>query len=182
MSKITLVTGGSRSGKSNFAERLFSDTDDVLYMATAIVTDQEMEDRIKLHKERRNPLWTTFEGYKDLNKVIEFSNSNNVLLDCVTIMITNLMFDEERNFNEMKKLEIDQLLSLIKKEFSDIILAARANNKNLILVTNEVGCGLIPEYKLSRIFRDIAGSVNQLLASLSDEVYLITCGLPSKLK
>ncbi|NMA58571.1 bifunctional adenosylcobinamide kinase/adenosylcobinamide-phosphate guanylyltransferase, partial [Clostridium cochlearium] len=72
--KVILVTGGSRSGKSSFAEELLKDEDDVLYIATSIVTDEEMEDRVKKHRERRNPLWETYEGYLDLDKAVENSN------------------------------------------------------------------------------------------------------------
>ena len=182
MGKIILVTGGSRSGKSGFAEKFFEDTDDVLYIATAIVTDEEMKDRIKKHIDSRNSRWTTYEGFFDLDKAIEKNDIKNILLDCVTIMITNLMFKEKIDFNIISMEEIQELLDDIKTQFEKLILKARVSNKNLVLVTNEVGCGLIPENKLSRVFRDIAGYVNQYIASQSDEVYLISCGLPLKLK
>lgn len=182
MPKVILVTGGSRSGKSEFSENLLKNKDNVLYIATAIPTDIEMEHRIKKHKERRNPKWENYEGYKNLNKVILNYNQKNILLDCVTVMVTNLMFDKKRDFDNMKNKDINSLLIDIKTQFQNFILSSRKANKNLILVTNEVGYGLVPSYKLGRIFRDIAGSVNQLIASLSDEVYIVTCGLPLKLK
>jgi adenosylcobinamide kinase/adenosylcobinamide-phosphate guanylyltransferase len=182
MSKITLVTGGSRSGKSSFAESLLKNTDDVLYIATAIVTDEEMRDRIKKHINSRNSKWTTYEGYFDLDKAIEKYDIENIMLDCITIMTTNLMFKEEIDFDNISMEEVDALLNDIKIEFDKLILKVRANNKNLVMVTNEVGLGIVPENKLSRIFRDIAGYVNQYIASLSDEVYLVSCGLPLKLK
>jgi adenosylcobinamide kinase/adenosylcobinamide-phosphate guanylyltransferase len=182
MSKITLVTGGSRSGKSSFAENLLKDTDDVLYIATAIITDKEMGHRIKKHVDSRNSKWTTYEGFFDLDKAIEQYDMDNIMLDCVTIMTTNLMFKQEQDFDNMSMEEVDDLLKDIKVQFEKLILKARVSNKNLVMVTNEVGLGLVPESKLSRIFRDIAGFVNQYIASLSDEVYLICCGLPLKLK
>jgi adenosylcobinamide kinase/adenosylcobinamide-phosphate guanylyltransferase len=182
MSKITLVTGGSRSGKSSFAENLLKGTDDVLYIATAIITDVEMEHRIKKHVDSRNSNWTTYEGFFDLDKAIEQHDMENIMLDCVTIMTTNLMFKQELDFDNMPMEEVDELLKNIKVEFQKLILKAKESNKNLVMVTNEVGLGLVPETKLSRIFRDIAGFVNQYIASLSDEVYLICCGLPLKLK
>lgn len=182
MSKITLVTGGSRSGKSSFAENLLKDTDDVLYIATAIITDVEMEHRIKKHVDSRNSKWETCEGFFDLDKAIEQYDMENIMLDCVTIMTTNLMFKQELDFDNMSMEEVDDLLKNIKGEFQKLILKTKESNKNLIMVTNEVGLGLVPETKLSRIFRDIAGFVNQYIASLSDEVYLICCGLPLKLK
>ena len=182
MSKITLVTGGSRSGKSSFAENLLKNTDDVLYIATAIITDEEMGHRIKKHIESRNSKWTTHEGFFDLDKAIEQYDIDNIMLDCVTIMTTNLMFKQEIDFDNISMEKVDDLLNNIKNEFEKLISKARATNKNLVMVTNEVGLGLVPESKLSRIFRDIAGFVNQYIASLSDEVYLISCGLPLKLK
>jgi adenosylcobinamide kinase/adenosylcobinamide-phosphate guanylyltransferase len=182
LSKITLVTGGSRSGKSTFAENLLKDRDDVLYIATAIVTDSEMENRIKRHRESRNSKWTTHEGYKDLDRTVERWNSKYIMLDCVTVMITNLLFDKERDFDNIPMEEIDELLEEIKIEFKKLINKCRDKDINLVMVTNEVGWGLVPEYKLSRIFRDIAGFVNQYIAGLCDEVYLVACGLPVKLK
>lgn len=182
MSKITLVTGGSRSGKSTFAEQQYYDVDEVLYIATAIVTDEEMKDRIKKHKTSRNQNWTTFEGYKDLHIAIENSNLNNILLDCVTIMVTNLMFEENIDFDNITMEKFDELQLKIKNQFTKLIYTARELNKNLVMVTNEVGSGLVPEYKLGRIYRDLAGFINQHIAALCDEVYFTACGLPLKLK
>jgi len=182
MSKIILVTGGSRSGKSTFAENILKDTDDVLYIATAIVTDEEMEDRIKKHRNSRNQKWETYEGYKDLHKVIKESNKSNILLDCVTIMITNLMFEKYTDYDMLSMEQIDRIQSGIKEQFKQLILSAKDNNKTLVMVTNEVGSGLVPEYKLGRIYRDIAGFANQYIAALCDEVYFTACGLPLKLK
>ena len=182
MSKVTLVTGGSRSGKSSFAENLLKNTDDVLYIATAIVTDEEMNDRIKKHIDCRNSKWTTYEGFFDLDEAIEKYDIENIMLDCVTIMTTNLMFKEEIDFDNISMEKVDELLNSIKIQFEKLILKAKATKKNLVMVTNEVGLGLVPENKLSRVFRDIAGYVNQYIASLSDEVYLVSCGLPLKLK
>lgn len=182
MSKVILVTGGSRSGKSKFAENLLNDTDDVLYIATALVTDGEMEDRIKKHKESRNQNWATYEGFKDLDKAIEKYNHKNIMLDCVTVMVTNLLFDKQRDFDNISMDEVDEILNEVKKQFDIFINKVRQKDINLVMVTNEVGSGLVPEYKLSRIFRDIAGFINQFIASKSDEVYFVTCGLPLKLK
>ncbi|MBS5825522.1 MAG: bifunctional adenosylcobinamide kinase/adenosylcobinamide-phosphate guanylyltransferase [Clostridium argentinense] len=182
MSRVILVTGGSRSGKSSYAENIFKERDDVLYIATAIVTDQEMKNRIDKHKKSRNQRWKTYEGYKDLHRAIENIEEPNILLDCVTIMVTNLLFDKEIDFDNISMEEVDNIQDNIKSEFEKLIFMAKEKNKTLVMVTNEVGSGLIPEYKLSRIYRDIAGFINQFIAKLSDEVYLVTCGLPLKLK
>lgn len=182
MSKITLVTGGSRSGKSTYAENIYADRDDVLYIATAIVTDEEMKDRIQRHKESRNQRWKTYEGFKNLDKAIEDFKGGAILLDCITIMTTNLLFEEERDFENFSKEDMDNIVLFIKNEFKKLITKARNMNLDLVMVTNEVGWGIVPEYKISRIYRDIAGFINQYVASLSDEVYLVACGLPVKLK
>lgn len=182
MSKIILVTGGSRSGKSEFAESLLKDTDDVLYIATAVITDEEMRNRINRHKESRNQNWSTYEGYKNLDEIIHTYGEEYILLDCVTTMITNLLFDKERDFDNMPMEKIDVLRKEISLEFIRLIEKCRELNKTIIMVTNEIGCGLVPEYKLSRIFRDVAGWINQDIAKVCDEVYMTACGIPMKLK
>lgn len=182
MNKVVLVTGGSRSGKSTYAENIYSNRDDILYIATAIVTDDEMRERISRHIESRNQNWKTYEGFKDLDIAIRDFHGYGVLLDCVTIMITNLLFEKERDYDNFSKEDMDEVLGDIKEELNKLISEAKKRNLNLVMVTNEVGYGIVPEYKISRIYRDIAGFVNQHIASLSDEVYLVACGLPLKLK
>lgn len=180
--KIILITGGSRSGKSEYAEDILKEYNKILYIATAIITDEEMQDRIKKHRERRGERYVTYEGYKELDKILGSFEEEYVLLDCVTTMVTNLMFDKNIDFDKISMDEADKLQTDISKEFDKLIKAARKLNKTLVMVTNEVGSGLVPEYRLSRIFRDAAGTINQNIAKLSDEVYLVACGLPIKLK
>ncbi|WP_125153207.1 bifunctional adenosylcobinamide kinase/adenosylcobinamide-phosphate guanylyltransferase [Clostridium rectalis] len=180
--KIILVTGGARSGKSTFAENLLKHSDDVLYIATSIITDEEMEDRVKKHRSRRNSNWNTYEGYFDLDNVLEKYSNKYILLDCVTIMTTNLMFSLGNNLEEVSMEEIDKIIVKIKREFDKLIKKARETNKTLVMVTNEVGLGVVPAYKVGRIFRDVAGFVNQYIGNLSDEVYLICCGQSLKIK
>lgn len=182
MGKIILVTGGCRSGKSEYAEALLKDKDDVLYIATAKAIDDEMENRIEKHQKRRNQKWGTYEGFKNLDSVIEKTDKGSILLDCITIMMTNLLFEEERDFDTMSMEEVDEILKGIKMQVEKTIKKAKELNKTLVMVTNEVGYGLVPEYKLSRIFRDVAGAVNKHIASISDEVYLSVCGIPMKVK
>lgn len=182
MGKVILVTGGSRSGKSTFAEKLLEDKDDVLYIATAMVTDKEMEKRVQKHKERRNSKWGTHEGYNELDKVIKEDCHKYIMLECIGTMVTNLMFDKNYDFDTMSQQDIVKLSQYIKSEVEKVIVIAKENNKELIIVTNEVGWSLVSEHRLGRIFSDILGNLNQLIANLSDEVYLVACGLPLKLK
>ncbi|NLY43987.1 MAG: bifunctional adenosylcobinamide kinase/adenosylcobinamide-phosphate guanylyltransferase [Clostridiaceae bacterium] len=182
MSKIILVTGGSRSGKSSFAEQLLKGKDDVLYIATSIITDDEMKERVAVHKKRRNKHWQTFEGYKNLKSVVKESRYKHVLLECATTMMTNLMFDKYVDFDNLSIQEIKDLEEYIKEEFRTMISAVREYDKELVVVTNEVGFGLISEHRLGRIFTDISGRINQYLGKVSDEAYLLVSGLPVKIK
>ncbi|HEY5583284.1 MAG TPA: bifunctional adenosylcobinamide kinase/adenosylcobinamide-phosphate guanylyltransferase [Ruminiclostridium sp.] len=186
MGKLILVTGGARSGKSTYAENLAKSIGDrVMYIATSIPFDDEMKDRVKKHRERRPASWDTFEGYKDLKKVFHEKSQpfQIILLDCITIMITNLMFDfggfDVENSDEMV---INQIETKILQEINEFLDEAILNTETTILVTNEVGFGIVPDNKLARIFRDLAGRANQYIASRSDEVYLLVCGLPIKIK
>ena len=186
MKNIVLITGGARSGKSTYAENLAKETKgEVLYIATSIPFDDEMKDRVKKHKERRPSTWETFEGYKDLKQV--FYNENmqfdTILLDCITIMVTNLMFDKAGdNFDDLNDHAIDTMEKEILQEVSDFLCEAEKSSKTIIIVTNEIGSGIVPEYKMARVFRDIAGRVNQYIASRAQEVNLVVSGIPIKIK
>lgn len=184
MSKIVLVTGGSRSGKSVLAEKKAVEYGEgsVLYIATAIPTDDDMRERIRMHQERRDARWDTHEGFKDISQALERTDKTTALLDCITVFITNYMFDQERDFDTITKEEIHELEDMILDELRKIIETARREEKNLIMVTNEVGMCIVSPYRMSRIFSDISGRANELLASLSDEVYLSMCGIPMRLK
>lgn len=178
---ITYITGGERSGKSAFAEHLYKNINDVCYIATAYYdkNDEEMKDRIKKHREMRNPFWRTFEDYKNLTLAIE--NEDYYFLDCVTNLVSRIMFDlsfnKDINPDLIKKIEIEAI-----KELEELIVAVKNQEKNLILVSNEIGMTMIPMDKLGRAFTDILGRVNQRLAKLSDEAYLVVSGIPVKLK
>ena len=186
MAKVILITGGARSGKSTYAEKLAKEVNKkVLYVATSIPFDEEMRERVKKHKERRPSNWDTFEGYKDLKHI--FINPNLdfdvVLLDCITIMVTNLIFEKTgEDIESFSEEELNGLESEILKEVAEFLDAAQKTTKTIILVTNEIGLGIVPEYKLARVFRDIAGRVNQYIANRAQEVYLVVCGIKVKVK
>lgn len=182
MSRIVLITGGARSGKSSYSEGLLEGIDVVLYIATAIRTDEEMDERIRHHINSRNPKWITHEGFIKLDKVVLGSDLSYVLLDCVTNMVSNLMFHLSGDPEHLSVTEGDELFDRIKDEFLKLIRAVRESDKTLILVSNEVGMGLISEYKLGRMFVDYAGFINQMLAREADEVYFMVSGLPLVLK
>lgn len=182
MSEIILVTGGNRSGKSSFAEQLLEGSDDVLYIATAVRTDAEMEERIRHHRKRRNRRWSTHEGFRDLDEALALFDGSHVLLDCVTNMISNLIFYHPGNPEGMDQAEKDRLLAAIKGEFTRLLKKVRETDLTLVLVSNEVGMGLISEYELGRLFVDFTGFINQYLAREADRVYFMVSGLPVTLK
>lgn len=178
---ITLVTGGARSGKSSFAESIFHGREDILYLATAEVTDREMEDRVKLHQISRPSSWNTYEGYRHLGDQVS-KDYSGYLLDCITILCSRILFDhtahlEHIAYEDMKLVE-DEIVS----ECIQLIDEVRKLDQDLVLVTNEIGMGPVPMDPITRAFRDIQGRVNQRVAKLVDEVYLVVSGIEVKIK
>lgn len=155
----------------------------VLYIATAIPCDDEMKDRIARHKAQRPAHWRTVEQYSELAEVLGEAQESVVLLDCVTILITNLLFaaglDEERPVRE----EVERVEAEIMREIDTLLEECqRVSEREVIFVTNELGMGLVPPYPLGRIFRDIAGRANQRIAAASERVYLVVSGIPVLIK
>lgn len=177
---IYLITGGARSGKSSFAESIYKDKLDVVYIATSKVFDSEMEDRIKLHRESRPKVWRTYEGNYDLVNAVE--EETNYLLDCITVLTSNIMYDISKEMERIDYVTQKKIEDKIILEVENLINEITAKGYNLVLVTNEVGDSIVPEHHVSRVFRDIQGRVNQRLAKISDEVYLVCCGIPVKIK
>lgn len=170
--RIILVTGGSRSGKSKFAQRLAgSVSKGVVFIATAKAKDPEMRARIDAHRKMRPKHWETIESPLDVAKTVSSLDGKCrvILIDCLTFFVTNLFL---KGVTERKiELECERLLKAIKR-----------SNKKAILVTNELGMGIVPDKPIPRRFRDIHGRVNQLAAASSDEVYFMVSGLPLRVK
>lgn len=179
---ITLITGGQRSGKSTFAESLLKNTDDVVYIATAEnrIDDLEFTERIKKHRSRRNKNWRTFENYKNFTQAV--GNEKNYLLDCVTNAVSRFMFEFTADKSEVTKTDFDKILNTIKSVFLELIELVHKKNLNLILVTNEVGCAIVPMDALSRSFVDLQGMTNSFLANHADSVYFCVSGIPIRIK
>lgn len=182
---LTLVTGGARSGKSSFGENLLKDIDGkVLYIATAQAFDDEMKDRIKKHRKGRPSNWITLEGYKNLDSSIseykkEFSA---IFLDCITIMITNLMLEEDFDWDTITPMEIDLLEQKVFDQVEALIYTVKSFGVPVVFITNEIGFGIVPENRLARIFRDITGRINKYIAKQADNVFLVVCGISIKIK
>lgn len=186
MGKAILVTGGARSGKSSYAEKLAKELHgNVLYIATSIPFDEEMKTRIKKHRESRPDGWDTYEGFRGLGKVVAEKGRkyDTILIDCITVMIANLLLDYIGMDNGDAAYEdFLEAESEIKKEIDDLLAGISQTKAIVIIVTNELGSGIVPENLMSRVFRDVAGRMNQYIAEQCDEVFITVCGLPLRLK
>lgn len=171
-----MLLGGARSGKSAYAQELAGLTGGrVLFCATAEALDGEMQSRIEKHRLSRPPGWKTVEASRDIGKTLgqKISGYDTVIIDCITILVANVMGDgsDEQKAESCVTAEILGLTELLKRRQS-----------NFILVSNEAGSGLVPDNRLGRLYRDELGKANQKLAAAADEVYLLTAGIPLKLK
>ena len=179
MGKIILVTGGARSGKSKFAEKLALKLGNgrAAYIATAQIFDEEMAHRIKLHKERRGKNWLTFESPFNADKTISYAaeNFDVILFDCVTIYLSNFLCAADIDNVEKINCDAENLIGAL-------INAAENSNATIIFVSNEVGAGIVPENKLARIFRDIAGLANQQIAAHAEKVFMTVAGIAVDIK
>lgn len=169
MKKIILITGGARSGKSSYAEKMaLSLTANPVYLATARVWDEEFRERVNRHQERRGPEWTNIEEEKELSR--HDLSGRIVLIDCITMWCNNFFFD----LND----DVDATLSAMKEEF----LKFTNQDATFIFVTNEIGMGGTSTNDIQRRFTDLQGWMNQFVASQADEVILMVSGIPMKIK
>ncbi len=166
MSRVTLVLGGARSGKSRFAEGLAPASGPRTYIATAEAFDDEMKDRISHHQAQRGRGWSTIEAPLDPVAALRGIEAGFVLIDCITIWLGNLMYRERD----------------VRGEVAALCTALKALPSTIVLVSNEVGLSIVPENALARRFRDEQGLANQRLAAAADAVYFIAAGLPMVLK
>ncbi len=183
--KLIMVTGGARSGKSSFAEETAKKFgENVLYVATSIPLDDEMKLRIKKHRLQRPEWWETIEAYRGMDICLNdrLEGKSAVLLDCITIMVTNLMFEKYLDWDNIKNEQIQEVEDFINTEIQKLIKISQSSSIPFIAVTNELGMGVVPENRLARIFRDIAGRANQMLAKVAEEVYLCVSGIPVRIK
>lgn len=180
MGKLTFVLGGARSGKSTFAAQLAKKLSrKVVYFATATPSDAEMKLRIRKHRRTRPRHWKTIEEpLAVLEKIEPLAKDYEVIvLDCLTLWVSNLLIETggENEFTETKEREIASQVSELAEKIKSV-------PGHVIVVSNEVGSGIVPAYKLGRVYRDIMGQANQIMAYQADEVYLIVSGIPLKIK
>jgi adenosylcobinamide kinase/adenosylcobinamide-phosphate guanylyltransferase len=173
--KLVFVTGAARSGKSFFAEKMALKLEgQVIYIATCVPGDDEMLDRVSRHQARRPAHWQTIEEALDPVLVIkEFDELGHIfLLDCLTLLVSNLLLQTNIELGE------EQLLQKI----TELAMVSRESAADVIIVSNEVGWGIVPGDPLSRLYRDIIGRANQTIAAYADEVYITIAGIPIELK
>jgi adenosylcobinamide kinase/adenosylcobinamide-phosphate guanylyltransferase len=179
MGRLILVLGGARSGKSAFAQRLAQERggERVLFVATAAPGDTEMQQRIEKHRRERPTGWRTLEVQRDVGAAIlaHAGDAAAVLVDCLTLLVSNLLTDAADPF-------ASEIEAQVMAEVEGLSACATRLSGPLIVVSNEVGLGLVPPNPLGRAYRDLLGRANQSLAQRADEVYFLVAGIPLVLK
>jgi adenosylcobinamide kinase/adenosylcobinamide-phosphate guanylyltransferase len=172
---LTLVIGGARSGKSRFAQSLGCSAERPLYIATARAEDAEFEARIARHRADRGPRWQTVEAPLEIAAAVAAALRAHdfVLLDCLTLWLSNLCW--ERRDHAEPEIETAAIAEIARA-------AGAATGGDVVLVTNELGCGLVPESPVGRLFRDLQGRVNQEAARAADRVYHVVAGIAVAIK
>lgn len=166
--RLILVTGGARAGKSAFAlaQAQALGQDQVSFIATAQALDQEILQRIQQHRAERPPTWETLEEPLEVPRTLWLAQGRVVLLDCLTLWVSNLMQAERE----------------VLPEIENLLVAGAKTGKTLLVVTNEVGLGIVPDKALARQYRDLLGAANLRIAQEADGVYLLVSGIPLQLK
>lgn len=176
---ISIVTGGARSGKSEFAESLIKG--DAIYIATAENFDDEMDLRIKKHVKRREESsinWRTVECLKKFDGLS--GDEKYVLFDSLGVFISNIMFS--KTADDLSDESIEETILEVRKELEHLLDWARENDKELVIVTDEVGMSIIPESKVARVYSDLIGTINKEVAAKCDRAYLVCMGIEVRLK
>ena len=168
----TFITGGASSGKSDFALELLRDRSDVTFIATGVASDPEMAQKIRLHKIQRPSRWDTIEEPVDLIKAVRSVKKEHgaIILDCLTFWVSNLIHD--------KKLALDEIIELAGETAGFL----KTSEKNTLIVTNELGMGIIPGSREVREYRNTAGQVNRIFAGMSEAAYFVVSGIGMKIK
>ena len=179
MSKVVLILGGARSGKSSHAQGLAEATGkSVTFLATAQALDEEMSRRIQKHRAERPAGWDTLEAPCDLAAHVPQIKTEVVVLDCVTLLISNLLMQ----FVKDDLVEEAPFMLAVKKEMEDLLSAIHEQNQEWFIVSNELGLGLVPPYQMGRVYRDALGWANQRLAREADTVLFMVAGIPMVVK
>ena len=182
--EVILILGGARSGKSFFAQQLATKLRRrVLFIATATPMDEEMRRRIELHQKTRPSAWRTLEAPTGVAKAMRehIADAEVVILDCLTLLVANLT-SPSHDPAELEGVDYEAVEREMTTELEAILGCAEDSSVSLIIVSNEVGAGLVPPYPSGRAFRDLLGEANQFIAERADKVYMMIAGLPLELK
>jgi len=191
MGRLTLILGGARSGKSTLAEKMARELggDSVLYVATSESKDDEMRRRVTKHRAERPPAWGTLEASRNVAQALrqERSAARVVLLDCMTFLVANHLMDaaapKDDPFDDPSADPFDVRIEAdVVAEVDALVAYVRESEVEMLVVSNEVGLGVVPPYELGRAYRDILGRANQIVARHADEVQLLVAGIPMKVK
>ena len=178
-----LIIGGARSGKSHFAQELALQAGEpALFVATATAGDEEMQQRIEEHKRARPSDWSTLEVTSHIGKEIsrKIGGARVVIVDCITLLVSNILGQYTDQTGE--KIDAAFVEKEVTCEIDELVECINHLDAIFILVTNEVGLGLVPDNPMGRLYRDVLGKANRLLAQEVDEVYLMVAGLPAPIK
>lgn len=178
MGQLTLILGGARSGKSSYAEQLARESNQpVLFIATATAFDDEMRERIKNHQASRPANWQTLEAQTDIAAALENKTWEGIVIfDCVTLLLNNILLPLPED------VPFDVFMQKVDDEVTALIAAQKKVGGQWLIISNEVGLGLVPPYPLGRIYRDALGRANQTLAKAADHVLLMVAGIPMTVK
>lgn len=179
MGKLTLILGGTRSGKSSYAQSLAEETGkSVTFLATAQALDDEMSARIQKHRAERSPDWETLEIPLDISTHLGKIKTDVVILDCMTLLVSNLLMQ----FVKDDLVDEAPFTHALQKEMDELIAKIRTGKQEWIIISNELGLGLVPPYQMGRVYRDWLGWANQQLARAADKVIFMVAGIPTVIK
>ena len=187
--KIVLVLGGSRSGKSEFAEKLMRRSEGKRkgYIATSRILDEEMKYRVLLHQERRPADWKTFEILSEAGEAMEtvLAETDTVLFDCITMYVNNILMEHisKKPVETLGVEDLETLQQALEKDLARMFEEiSKTSGKEIIFVSDELGMGIVPANAMSRVYRDLVGLANQYVARRAGEVYLSVAGITVELK
>lgn len=177
--KLTLILGGARSGKSSYAQSLAEETGkSVTFLATAQALDEEMSARIQKHRVERPPSWETLEIPLGISSHVGQIKTEVVILDCMTLLVANVLMQFVKN----DLVDEAPFTQALQKEVDELIAEIRTGKQDWIIISNEVGLGLVPPYQMGRVYRDALGWANQQFASEADKVIFMVAGIPMVVK
>lgn len=182
--QLILVTGGARSGKSTFAQKMAESLGEpVLFVATASAIDAEMAERIEAHRASRSESWRIAEAPLGLGFAMREQGRGvrSVLVDCLSLLVSNCLVGPDHDQMD-ENVDMAGVGAQVTSEVDEMLAASQELGANLIVVTNEVGLGVVPAYAIGRAYRDLLGRANQRVAQVADAVYLLVAGIPVSVK